>query len=227
MTGSQHTEMPVFPLGAVLLPGQLMPLTVFEPRYRVLLFDLREAENPEFVVTLIERGSEVGGGDVRAPFGCVARILENEDLQQGRTLLLVLGTRRVALTQWLPEDPYPRAVTVPAVESSWPSSGPADQSLLERTTEAARTVGALVATLGGTPWPSDPELSADPVQRCWQLALLVPLSTLDRQRLLVTNDAVARWQMLEELVDEQHELLSARLHWHQNRGDNDKPGDLQ
>jgi Lon protease-like protein len=65
--------LPMFPLGTVLLPGGVMPLHVFEPRYRQMIKDCM-ASDAEFGVTLIERGSEVGGGDVRSEVGTVARI---------------------------------------------------------------------------------------------------------------------------------------------------------
>ncbi|MEC8953734.1 MAG: LON peptidase substrate-binding domain-containing protein, partial [Actinomycetota bacterium] len=51
----------MFPLGMVLVPSGVLPLRVFEPRYRHMLEDLLPG-NREFGVVLIERGSEVGGG---------------------------------------------------------------------------------------------------------------------------------------------------------------------
>ena len=59
--------LPMFPLGTVLLPGGVLPLHVFEPRYRQLVIDCLadDTGEPEFGVTMIERGSEVGGGDQR------------------------------------------------------------------------------------------------------------------------------------------------------------------
>ena len=56
----------MFPLGAVLLPGEVLPLQVFEPRYRALVQDCFAApDGPRFGVVLIARGHEVGGGDER------------------------------------------------------------------------------------------------------------------------------------------------------------------
>ena len=65
----------MFPLGTVLLPGAVLPLHVFEPRYRALVADCLAGEQ-EFGVVLIERGSEVGGVDVRRDIATVARIVE-------------------------------------------------------------------------------------------------------------------------------------------------------
>ena len=77
----------MFPLGGVLLPGAVLPLHVFEPRYRQLVVDCLADDDgdPEFGVTLIERGSEVGGGDQRTDVGVVARMVRVEALA-GRPL---------------------------------------------------------------------------------------------------------------------------------------------
>ena len=76
--------MPMFPLGTVLLPGGVLPLHVFEPRYRQLVVDCLadDTADPEFGVTLIERGSEVGGGDQRTTVGVVARMVQVEALDE-------------------------------------------------------------------------------------------------------------------------------------------------
>ena len=56
--------LPMFPLGTVLVPKAVVPLHVFEPRYQTMLVDVMAGDR-KFGVVLIERGSEVGGGDVR------------------------------------------------------------------------------------------------------------------------------------------------------------------
>ena len=53
----------MFPLGSVLLPGDVLPLHVFEQRYRALIRRCLTDPEPEFGVVLIDRGHEVGGGD--------------------------------------------------------------------------------------------------------------------------------------------------------------------
>ena len=103
--------MPMFPLGSVLLPGAVLPLHVFEPRYRQLVSTASPttAVSPEFGVTLIERGCEVGGGDERTDVGVVARMVRVEALDGGRYALVAVGTRRIRVNAWLPDDPYPLA----------------------------------------------------------------------------------------------------------------------
>src|SRR5918993_5969261 len=103
--------MAMFPLGKVLLPGEVLPLHVFEPRYRQLVVDLLADDDhpPEFGVVLIERGWEVGGGDARADVGTVARLVDVRALAGGRYALVAVGVRRIRVTAWRDDDPYPRA----------------------------------------------------------------------------------------------------------------------
>ena len=68
----------MFPLEHGLLPGVVLPLHIFEPRYRALAHHLAGLDDPEFGVAVIERGREVGGQDVRADTAVVARMLHAE-----------------------------------------------------------------------------------------------------------------------------------------------------
>ncbi len=70
-------------------------------------------------MVLIERGSEVGGGDVRSDVGTVARIVEAQELPDGRWALLTVGARRLRVEPWLPDDPYPLADV-----DDWPDPEP-------------------------------------------------------------------------------------------------------
>ncbi|MDH3706550.1 MAG: LON peptidase substrate-binding domain-containing protein, partial [Acidimicrobiia bacterium] len=69
----------MFPLGSVLLPHNALPLHVFEPRYRQMIETVLD-DDRHFGVVLIERGSEVGGDDVRTDVGCLAEIREIQQM---------------------------------------------------------------------------------------------------------------------------------------------------
>src|ERR1700719_940872 len=112
---------PMFPLGTVLFPHVLLPLHVFEPRYRVMTQRVLAGDG-EFGVVLIERGSEVGGGDTRFDVGTVARIVRAQELPDGGYALATVGIRRIRIARWLPDDPYPLAEVVDLAE---PESEPA------------------------------------------------------------------------------------------------------
>lgn len=199
-----------FPLGTVLLPGQVLELVVFEPRYRVMLFDLRAAEPAEFLVSMIERGSEVGGGDVRSPVGCIATIARRSDRPDGTTALSIIGTDRALVRSWLPEDPYPVAEVqrlADSVDADPERSARSARDLLR----VGESVMDLAEALGQPRDTRPPRWSGDPGQLVWQLALATPLATLDRYRLLAEHDLTRRMAMIAEMMRDVGTLLEARL----------------
>ena len=200
----------MFPLGSVLLPTMLLPLHVFEERYLRLVDDVLAVEPAEFGVTLIERGSEVGGGDVRSAVGCTARVLEAQRAPDGRWALLCVGERRVRVTEWMADDPYPLATI-----EDWPDPMPEDPAGLRELCDAAeirvRRVAALGSELGGPGLPEPLELSDDLVERTYQLAVLSPVGPLDRLGLLGAADPETRVRQLALHLEEQESLVRARL----------------
>ncbi len=117
--------LPMFPLGTVLFPYALLPLHVFEPRYRVMVRRVMEGDH-EFGVVLIERGSEVGGGDVRFDTGTIARVVQAAELPDGRYALATVGMSRARVLRWLADDPYPQAEVVELADE--PSNSSADRA---------------------------------------------------------------------------------------------------
>ena len=198
----------MFPLGSVLLPSVFLPLHVFEPRYRALVKDALDGDR-EFGVVLIERGSEVGGGDVRTDVGCVARIVEAVETHDGRWAIGALGTRRVRVTDWLPDAPYPRAEV-----EQWDDEGPGGDVLGDRydeTVATLRRVLGLRAELGEGGPPATTELADDPVLGSYQTAALAPMGPMDQQRALAAPGPLARLELVAGWLDEEAAVLSQRL----------------
>jgi Lon protease-like protein len=208
--------MRMFPLGTVLLPGALLPLHVFEPRYRQLVIDCLadDTGDPEFGVALIVRGWEVGGGDERADVGVVARMLRVEALEGGRYAVVAVGTRRIRVNAWLPDDPYPRADV-----DDWPDEHAETASELDRITalhERIRSVLALVAELGQPPPDVDVDVDVgdvgdDPVAATYRLAGLAPLGAADRYRLLSASSPGRRLELLTQCLDDVEGMVRFRL----------------
>ncbi|HTG42858.1 MAG TPA: LON peptidase substrate-binding domain-containing protein, partial [Methylomirabilota bacterium] len=91
-------ELPLFPLHTVLCPGIALPLHIFEDRYRALVRDCVEGAAP-FGIVLIRDGREVGGGSISfSAIGTLAEIREARRYPDGRYDLLVVGTKRFAIT---------------------------------------------------------------------------------------------------------------------------------
>lgn len=193
----------MFPLSTVLFPGALLPLHVFEPRYRTMLAECLRTEPHEFGVVLITRGSEVGGGDERSDLGTVARIEALSRSDDGRYALLARGTTRVRVRRWLADDPFPQAMVDELDEAG---TGP-DDIRSEEAAAAVRRVEALLSELGS----SVPDEAAGPGTRLWELCARLPVNALDRQRLLAADDPSARAALLVELAGELAEDLTRLL----------------
>jgi Lon protease-like protein len=197
--------MPMFPLGTVLFPYAMLPLHVFEPRYRVMTRRVLDSDH-EFGVVLIERGSEVGGGDVRFDVGTVARVVQAAELADGRYSLATVGMRRVRVARWLDDDPFPQAEVIELADAP---ATPADGD------GRARVGGALDALVAvarefDEHIPDAPVLDADPVRASYEAAALAALGPLDAQRVLEA-DTTTRLALLATLLGERTAELRARL----------------
>jgi uncharacterized protein len=215
--------LPMFPLGAVLLPGEVLPLQVFEPRYRALVQDcLAAPDGPRFGVVLIARGHEVGGGDERHDVGVVARIVRHEPAPDGRSALLCAGEERIRVREWLPDDPYPRADVEPVGDA--PIDLGAFDAALPAVLDSSAATHALivrVAAATGHEPPPFPALVAalrdgdtaglDHTAISYALASSGPLGAADRLRVLAAPDAAARLRAVAEALDDANAALAFRL----------------
>lgn len=207
--------MPMFPLGSVLLPGGLLPLHVFEPRYRDMVRDcLRADGEPEFGQALIAHGWETGGGDDRVMVGTVARMLQVDAIDENRYALVAVGTRRIRINVWLPDDPYPIADV-----ADWPDEQPDAPGLAVRVAASharVRAARALAARVAEQPDATavdsgDDEISGDALLATYHLATLAPIGPADRFRLLAAPGPSRRLDLLDEILDDVEAMLKFRL----------------
>ncbi len=197
-------ELPMFPLGSVALPGVALPLQVFEPRYRALVMTCL-TDDRLFGSVLIDRGSEVGGGDQRGDVGTLIRIIQSEELPDGRWAVVGVGIERLRVVEWLPDDPFPRCIA-----EAWTDGEPTNQTdeLVGRTLDA--TLGLMVRLgVDRSELGSRPELAPDPSIASFQLAALSPLGPLDRLQALETADPDSRLRFLLASIGDQTAMLDA------------------
>jgi Lon protease-like protein len=201
--------LPMFPLSGVLFPHAPLTLHVFEARYRQMTADCMAGDRLMGVV-LITRGSEVGGNDERSGVGTVARIEEALPSPDGRWFLLLSGQRRIGVTEWLVDDPYPRAMVE---DRDDPDDQAVDPTTMAEALASIRRVRRLMSEAGqGPPIQVQPtELHPDPLAAAWQLCHLTPVGPLDRQRLLETAGSRARMELVARYCDEQAEDLRLML----------------
>jgi Lon protease-like protein len=203
--------MPMFPLGMVLLPGGILPLHVFEPRYRQMIIDcLQDDGQPEFGQALITHGTDSGGGDERALAGTVAQMIQIDALDEDRYALVAVGTRRIRINAWLPDDPYPIADV-----DDWPDDEP-DADGLEIAVAAthARVQAALKMAVELGDFSADSvesDVSDDPLVATYHLASMAPVGPADRYRLLTASGPAARLDVLDDVLDDVEAMLKFRL----------------
>ncbi|MEX0682574.1 MAG: LON peptidase substrate-binding domain-containing protein [Dehalococcoidia bacterium] len=98
-------EIPLFPLNTVLFPGNIMPLHIFEDRYKLMIGECIAEKRP-FGVVLIRAGVEVGGTAEPFEVGTTARIVEAQKLDDGKLNVTCLGVQRFRVLGIRRREPY-------------------------------------------------------------------------------------------------------------------------
>ena len=207
------TIRPMFPLESVRLPGEELPLRIFEPRYGALVRECLSGAM-EFGVVLIAAGREVGGEDSRCDVGSMAHIVECQDLGDGRYRLECEMRERIRVTSWLDDDPYPRADVEPWPDEPGPTVTGGDIEVVEdRLMEMfERIASARQATLPsrldllGEPEPGD-----DAGRRLFALSSRVPMGQADRYTVLEAPSAAARLDALRDAVETVAAMIEFQL----------------
>ncbi len=197
-------EIPMFPLGLVLLPGMLLPLRLFEDRYLQMYADIIDGDR-EFGVVLIERGIESRDDNRTFEIGAIARVVGSGLNDDGTVALVSVGKERIRIEEWLSSDPYPRARVSVLNEGELTTRG------LESVLSASDRLQALyqlVSVLDPSAEPDIPELSDEPEVAIYQMAQLAGLQTLDLQKILSAAVFDDRADLVDRYVGEALELAS-------------------
>lgn len=195
------TTLPLFPLGSVLFPGVVLPLHIFEPRYRKMVADLRElpeGEARQFGVVAIRDGREVGAQSVESVYdiGCTARISALEAHEDGRYSLVTTGVQRFRLLDVDTSGAY----LIGEVEYLEEPSDARAEALKTSSTALLLGYQRALAGLRGVRTGSIPELPDDPTVLSYLIAAAMVLDLRDKQRLLATPDTATRLQREQVLL---------------------------
>jgi uncharacterized protein len=203
----------MFPLERAMLPGEELPLRIFEPRYSALVADCLAMDDPAFGVVLIEAGREVGGGDSRNDVGTLAHITEVADFGDGRYRLNCVMAERIRVLEWQPDNPYPRA----AVEV-WPDE-PGESVAADDIRDVEDRMVALferiASSQGADVNARDIVAGADaaPDAAMWLYALTarLPMGQADRYAVLAAPTVAARVSALRDAVETVSALVEFQL----------------
>ncbi len=197
MSDADPQDLAIFPLNAVLFPGGLLPLRVFEQRYMDMAKACLKDDLP-FGVCLIRSGREVGTPATPEEIGCTARIVEWDMQQLGVLSIRTHGEQRFRIRKsWVTDAGLTRAEVdmLPQDEDmDLPGEFGACAALLKAVIDEHGTgIIASPMNLGSATWVG-----------C-RLAEILPVPLAAKQRLLELDDALQRVEILNKFL-QQHRL---------------------
>jgi Lon protease-like protein len=207
---AETASLPLFPLGSVLFPGMLLPLHIFEPRYRLLL--QRAVQNDEpFGIVLIKAGPEVGGPAEPHRIGTTARVVGTTPLPGGRSFIIARGERRFEIESIDAErEPY----LVGTVRYLDEDDGSDATELAAR---AADSFGQYLTGIISTSNDARTEVplgelgEGTPTEVSYRIAGGLGIDANERQRLLETERTAPRLESVLQLLEREKALLNELL----------------
>lgn len=200
--------LPLFPLGSVLFPGMLLPLHIFEPRYRLLLQRSLERDEP-FGIVLIREGVEVGGPAEPYRVGTTARVVGTTPLPGGRSFIIARGERRFEIDRI---DALGAPYLVGEVRYRDEDAGidPLAEALADRAADAYGEYLTAILATSAEP-QADTSLAelreGTPSEVSYRIAGGLGIDATERQRLLETDAARARLESVLRLLERENTLL--------------------
>ena len=203
----------MFPLERAMLPGEELPLRIFEPRYSALVADCLTMDDPAFGVVLIAAGREVGGGDSRSDVGALAHITEAADFGDGRYRLNCVMAERIRVLEWQPDDPYPRAaIELWPDEPGEPVAADAIRDVEDRMIALfERIARARGAEISGRDIVAGADSAPDAAMWLYALTTRLPMGEADRYSVLAAPTVAARLAALKEAVETVTALVEFQL----------------
>lgn len=197
-------DLPLFPLGSVLFPGMRLPLQLFEPRYLQMFQDITDADM-RFGVVLIKEGVEVGEPALPFDVGTVARIVQHENTDDGRIVLVSVGEQRFKSLEVLQQRPYitARIELLPPDDAASTEAGP---RVRERFLEYARLVAGM-----SNEWVRDIAFPDAPADLAYLVARNLDVSMPIKQGLLEMDTAEECLMAESEILDMVTERLRRRV----------------
>ena len=199
--------LPLFPLGTVLFPGLLLPLHIFEERYRQLVRDLTAGPEPRrFGVIAIRQGRETGVDGIQALYeiGCTATLRQVKELDDGRYDIVTVGADRFRLVSVDDSRPYLQGEVDLLTEETGEATAAGQAARVVR--DGFRAYLSSLAERGVTQI-SAPELPADPVTLSYLVGASMIIDLSDRQTLLAEPDALHRLAAERTLLSRELTML--------------------
>ena len=201
---------PLFPLRTVLVPGLVLPLHIFEPRYRLMVRMVADAPEDErgFGIVALRPGcSEADGRPGLYDIGTMARITRVDELPDGRFDVITVGARRFSIDSLDDEMPFTRAQVTLHPEPVGEAG--AAVSLAEEAVTLLKTYREVISTWGVIGMSEIDNLPDDPVVLSYLIAAAIVTDLPQRQALLGIEDAEQRLEAVCEVLRREIEVMCA------------------
>ena len=198
-------ELPLFPLPEVVLfPNEVLPLHIFESRYRIMLKSVLESDSLFGVVKWDPTTKSM------ANVGCCAHIIKHQTSEDGRSNIITIGQQRFQILEVIRSNPYYSAMV------SWIDDNNIDNLndldlLRDSVTQALNDVVNLTSKLTNSQKVLPDKLPSNPMELSfWIGAHLGGPVADEQQRLLEERNTYSRLQREFEMLDHTRKQLAAR-----------------
>ncbi len=202
-----HARIPLFPLNTPLVPGLVLPLHIFEPRYRGLvrdLLDIPSEDEREFGIVAVREGHDLAreGADALFPIGVSTVLRQVEELPDGRFDIVTTGSRRFRLLQLDASTPLAHG----EVEFLDEVSGPEDALLAAQVGRRFRDYRAALS--GQVQATVEDDIPGDPTVLSYLVTAAMVLPLDERQQLLAAATTGERLRRAGSLLSRENLLIS-------------------
>ena len=198
-------ELPLFPLpDVVLFPQEVLPLHIFESRYRIMLQSVLETDSMFGVVKFDPNTKNM------AKIGCCAQVIKHHTAEDGRSNIITLGQQRFQVLEIVRSTPFCSAMVTWINDDNIDNLQKLD-SLKDSVTEALNDVINLSGKLTNTKNKAPDKLPNNPMELSfWIGAHLGGPVADEQQRLLEERNTFTRLQREFEMLDHTRKQLAAR-----------------
>ena len=198
-------ELPLFPLpDVVLFPQEVLPLHIFESRYRIMLQSVLETDSMFGVIKLDPNSKNM------AKIGCCAQVIKHHTAEDGRSNIITLGQQRFQVLEIVRSTPFCSAMVTWINDDNIDNFQKLD-SLKDSVTEALSDVINLTGKLTNTKNKVPDKLPNNPMELSfWIGAHLGGPVAEEQQRLLEERNTFTRLQREFEMLDHTRKQLAAR-----------------
>jgi Lon protease-like protein len=200
---SKLQALPLFPLNTVLFPGMVLPLHIFEPRYRLMIGRCFK-ENTPFGVVLIREGQEIGGPATPHEIGTSAYVTRLEPMDDGRLNVQSIGYQRFKIHSLRHNKPY----LVGMVED-YPVRGEKSAGVRALVAEMVPVLRRYLEVLNKATDASFSleKIPSDGAAMAFLVAIVLPLDNDEKQKLLALEDVTSMLELEQKLLRRELALL--------------------